>query len=54
MWVNPFGSIEPLPLSRRRCGDTGGDIAAIEKFRAAPRVFFVQVNCNRASKVVRK
>ena len=27
LWVNPFGSIEPLPLYRRRRGDTEGDIA---------------------------
>ena len=27
MWVNPFGSIEPLPLYCRRRGDTEGDIA---------------------------
>ena len=26
--VNPFGSDEPLPLSRHWHGDTGGDIAA--------------------------
>ena len=25
----PPRSVGPLPLSRRRCGDTGGDIAAI-------------------------
>ena len=26
LWFNPFGSDEPLPLSRHWHGDTGGDI----------------------------
>ena len=30
--VNPFGSVEPLPLSRHWHGDTGGDIATFPAF----------------------
>ena len=45
LWVNPFGSIEPLPLYRRRRGDTGEDIAMFQILSYGERLHQHRIIC---------